>query len=58
LLSVSNLNKDALLKCPDNLKEKVSHVYVLINIYCFWDDQNKIRIMRTIFLLCCLWRVL
>jgi hypothetical protein len=58
LLSVSNLNKDALLKCPNNLKDKVSHVYALRNIYCFWDDQNEVRIMRTIFLLSCLWRVL
>jgi hypothetical protein len=58
LLSVSNLYKDALLKCPDNLKDKFSHVYALRNIYCFWDDQNKVRIMRTIFVLSCLWRVL
>jgi hypothetical protein len=43
LLSVSNLNKDALLKCPDNLKNKVSHVYALRNIYFFWDDQNKLE---------------
>jgi hypothetical protein len=50
--------KDALLKCLDNLKDKVSHVYGLRNIYCFWDDQNKVRIMRTIFILSCLWRVL
>jgi hypothetical protein len=52
------LNKDALLKCPDNVKDKVSHVYALRNIYCFWDDQNEVRIMITIFLLSCLWRVL
>jgi hypothetical protein len=32
LLSVLNLNKDALLKCPDSLKDKVSHVYALRNI--------------------------
>jgi hypothetical protein len=50
--------KDALLKCPDNLKDKVSHVYALRNIYYFWADQNKVRIMRTIFLLSYLWRVL
>jgi hypothetical protein len=53
-----NLNKDALLKCPDNLKDKVSHVYALRNIYCFWDDQNEVRIMRTIFILSFLWRVI
>jgi hypothetical protein len=58
LLSVWMLNKDALKKCPDNLKDKVSHVYALRNIYCFWNDQNEVRIMRTIFLLSCLWRVL
>jgi hypothetical protein len=58
LLSVTNLNKDALLKFPNNLKDKVSHVYALRNIYCFWDDQNEVRIMRSIFLLSCLWRVL
>jgi hypothetical protein len=50
-LSISNLIKDDLLKCPDNLKDKVSHVYALRNIYCYWDDQNELRIMRTIFLL-------
>jgi hypothetical protein len=32
LLSVLNLNKDALLKCPYNLKDKVSHVFTLRNI--------------------------
>jgi hypothetical protein len=58
LLSVSNLNKDVLPKCLDNLKDKVSHVYALLNIYCFWDDQNEVRIMRTIFLLSCLCIVL
>jgi hypothetical protein len=45
LLSISNFNKDALLKCPDNLKEKVSHVSALKNIYCFWDAQNALKII-------------